>query len=143
MEYVNDINSVGTDVTIKMKIISEFAETINTTVLYPIIAVIIFKIFEAIDIGSRKTINTIAATTLGVYLIHDSVFGRLLIWNVILKVDTVQYPQKLFPLYAMSTILGVFIVCSCIDYLRLRFIEPIMMSKARKIQEIIEEKLMK
>ena len=99
----------------------------------------LFAIFARLRIRASRRINTVAATTFGVYLLHDSTVGRQLIWNGILRVSDVQFLSPYFPLLALADILAVFAVCSAIDWLRLRFVEPRMTAwAARKIARIRE-----
>ena len=70
-------------------------------------------------------INCIAKTTFGIYLIHEGLFARWWIWKGLLKVDSIQYFSKFFPLTAIASILIVFGVCSIIDYCRLTFLQPL------------------
>lgn len=140
VEYLNDLGLAGEELVTILRLASKLAGTFNTAILYPICAVTIFRIFQSIDIGSNKTINTLAATTLGVYLIHDSIFGRSLIWNVLLKVDENQYFSSLYPVFALATVLGVFASCSVIDYLRIKLIEPYMVRCAIKLKALLYKK---
>lgn len=140
VEYLNDLGLAGEELVTILRLASKLAGTFNIAILYPICAVTIFRIFQSIDIGSNKTINTLAATTLGVYLIHDSIFGRSLIWNVLLKVDENQYFSSLYPVFALATILGVFASCSVIDYLRIKLIEPYMVRCAIKLKALLYKK---
>ena len=99
-------------------------ELFVTSFIAPILALCLFTTFEKLNIGQVKFINKIASTTFGVYLIHDSMIGRQVFWYSIFKVDSFQYNQMLFPLYAIITIVLVFSICSLIDYCRIRFVEP-------------------
>ena len=92
-----------------------------------ICSISIFVLFLSFEF-ENKFVNNIAKTTFGVYLIHDSVFARSFIWHGILKVDTVLYKSGLFPVYAMCSIVAVFIICSFIDMIRLKFIETHMIN---------------
>lgn len=92
-----------------------------------ICSISIFVLFLSFEF-ENKFVNNIAKTTFGVYLIHDSVFVRSFIWHGILKVDTVLYKSGLFPVYAMCSIVAVFIICSFVDMIRLKFIETHMIN---------------
>lgn len=92
-----------------------------------ICSISIFVLFLSFEF-ENKFVNNIAKTTFGVYLIHDSVFARSFIWHGILKVDTVLYKSGLFPVYAMCSIVAVFIICSFVDMIRLKFIETHMIN---------------
>lgn len=80
----------------------------------------LFVIFKHLNI-TNKFINTVASTTFGIYLIHDNVYTRELIWNKIINVfnlyNTLSLPQLLLRLVLSSII--IFIICSIIDYIRI------------------------
>lgn len=85
--------------------------------LVVLISVELFLGFAAQKPRENKVINTIAGTTLGVYLIHDNPQVRHYLWNTILKTGEVQHSPMLW-LYAILSVLGVFVVCSGIDWVR-------------------------
>lgn len=72
---------------------------------------------------SSSMINSMAASVLGIYLIHDNPLVRKFIW-------TEWYPNldmmtsTGFPLFMIGKVMLVFLVCLGIDQLRLHFIEP-------------------
>ena len=112
---------------------------LENCILLPLCAWSLFAIFARMSVPLSRRINTVAATTFGVYLLHDSTVGRQLIWNGILRVSDVQFLSPYFPLLALADILAVFAVCSALDWLRLRFVEPRMTAwAARKIARIRE-----
>lgn len=110
-------------------------ELIITAFIAPICACIWFYFFVNLDIGVNRFINNVASTTLGIYLIHESTIGRPLIWYNLFKVDTFQYKSTLFPIYSIITVICVFVMCSFIDGLRLRYVEP--------LQEKVELRILK
>lgn len=130
-------NWLKIDLTLKKEVIRRFITAFDTAIPIPAEATAIFLIFGSMDIKHNETINKIAATTFGVYLIHDSIYGRSLIWRGILKVDTFWYQSIFFPVSALCLVVVVFAVCSMIDLLRIKFIEP----KMLKIVEIGKKKL--
>ncbi|HJI74581.1 MAG TPA: acyltransferase family protein [Veillonellaceae bacterium] len=88
------------------------------------LATIMFLTFTTMKMRYNKYINVLAGTVLGVYLIHDNdFFMRRIIWDHIfpnLNYITSDY----YLLFWAAKILGVFIVCSAIDFLRGKYIEP-------------------
>ncbi|MGU8573767.1 acyltransferase family protein [Clostridium perfringens] len=82
----------------------------------------LFLAFKNLNIQSNNFINTIAATTFGIYLIHDNIYVIPFLWENILKNSNYLYSKYLI-LHAIISILLVFIICSTIDYLRMKFIE--------------------
>ncbi len=86
-------------------------------------AVFAFAFFHNLQIGFRSWINTIASATFGVLLIHaNSEAMRHWLWRDTLN-NKGMYGSSLFVLHAVLSVIGVYIVCSGIDLLRIRFIE--------------------
>lgn len=108
------------------------------SVVVLICALFLFMFFEQIKMKYNPIVNQIASTTFGIYLIHDSLVGRNLIWGDIFKIDTVVYRTNLFPIWSILIAVIVFTLCSVIDYLRLRFIEPFVMKKADVVKEFFQ-----
>lgn len=95
----------------------------SNTFLAVAVAVCAFMFFRNIKIRYSKLINTIAASTFGVFLIHtrgDTM--RQWLWRDL--IDPVgHYGSKLMPLYAIVCVLAIFCICTVIDQLRIHFIE--------------------
>lgn len=81
----------------------------------------LFCTFVNIKIKSN-IINKIASTMFGVYLIHDNPMIAGWMWNDLLNVSHYYESAFLVPVSVFFSIL-VIIVCSCIDYLRIEYIE--------------------
>lgn len=110
-----------------------FFVTDSNTMLAVLTGVFAFLFFKNIDIPYISVINTVAASTFGVFLIHancDSM--RRWLWRDV--IDCVgHYNDKLMPLYAILCVIGIFIVCTVIDFLRIQLLEnPIMKVIERK-----------
>ena len=90
-----------------------------------IVGVFSFLFFKNIKMGNSKIINRIAATTFGVLLIHaNSDAMRTFLWKDLLHVKDMYFlPLGELILYSVVCMFGVFIVCSLIDMLRIRFLE--------------------
>ena len=101
-----------------------FSELSITAFVAPVCAIAWFKLFTSLKIGVRPRMNQIAATTFGVYLIHESAVGRSLLLYNLFQVDTVQYCSALFPVLAILSVVGIFAICSVIDLGRIKFIVP-------------------
>ncbi len=112
---------------------------LNECISLPIFALCFFRIFDVLKVKNLPLVNKIASATFGVYLLHDSVLGRKVIWNHILKVSEVQFTSKYFSLFALTDILIVFSVCLAIDLIRQKFIEK----KYLLLEEKISQKLKK
>lgn len=82
-----------------------------------------FMFFNNVRIPNSRLINTIAASTFGVLLIHtNSDLMRQWLWvDVLDNVGT--YGKSWMPLHAVGSVLAIYLICTLIDYLRIRFIE--------------------
>ncbi len=83
-----------------------------------------FMFFRNMRIPYVKLVNTIGATTYGVLLIHsNSDTMRNWLWNTVLKNNSYYGTSSIYA-HAIISVLLVFTVCSFIDFLRIKFIEP-------------------
>ncbi len=106
-----------------------------------IVAVCSFMWFKNIKIKQSKFINTVAATTFGVLLIHaNSNAMRQWLWR-----DTLQnvdwFYTDYFVLHAVLSVVIVFCVCVLLDWLRIRLIEKPLMKKCTPLIERWSSKL--
>ncbi len=101
----------------------------NRNIFLMILAMGIFYIFKNnVKIGHSKIINAVASTTLGVYIFHENpllcsygengVRETALLFEHWLKIGVHFEQDKLYPLYFISCVLGVFATCSIIDFAR-------------------------
>lgn len=95
----------------------------SNKILAVVEAICLFMFFKNLKLGHNRVINSVAATTFGVFLIHtrgDAM--RQWLWKDL--VDCVgHYNDKLMPLYAIGCVLAVFVVCSCLDQIRIYLLE--------------------
>lgn len=85
-------------------------------------AVCTFLFFKNLKIGYSKVINTIAASSFGVLLIHaNSDTMRQWLWRDTL--DNVGHYAENIYLHAFLSVFAVYAVCTLIDMLRIKFIE--------------------
>lgn len=109
-----------------------FFSMAEISVCVPVAAIACFRFFMCLSIGNGRIINTVAASTFGIYLLHDSPFGRNIIWDKIFHALDVQYKSVYFPLLAFCTCLAVFVACSAADLIRKRLFENKILSLADK-----------
>lgn len=128
--------------TIYSELIKKGIYFLDTDVIIPLAAFLIFTILASTNIKSNAVLNTIASTTFGIYLLHDSVIGRLLIWNEFLDINMI-YLRSDFPAIAFGYIFVVFIGCSIIDLLRIYLFEHRMLFVAEKSKKIFISKFCK
>ena len=99
-----------------------------------------FIYFKNLNIKYNRIINAIAATTFGVLLIHaNSDAMRNWLWVDVFKVVEV-YDKTLMPLIAVGSIILVFITCSLLDLIRIKFIEKPFLNWFSKREKCMEEK---
>lgn len=82
-------------------------------------SVCLFLLFLTFSINKAflvKTINCIASTTLGVYLIHDNIFVRDLLWEKLKIYELIDHPYFYFII--AGTVFVIFFVCFVIDKIR-------------------------
>lgn len=96
-----------------------------------VIGCLMFLVFRNFKIGYHKWINLVASTAFGVLLIHAANDGmRTWLWGDLLNVPGLYVrPFGVMVAYAVLTPICVFVICSLIDYLRIRFVERPIMKK--------------
>lgn len=109
--------------TIKYKMIRTLLSLLNSSVLIPLCVICFFCFFYSLKTKNSALINLIASTTFGIYLLHDSLIGRKLIWYDWLKVDALYITSDFFPLYCLLFIAIIFILCGLIDLFRQCYVE--------------------
>lgn len=103
-----------------------------------LISLFLFLGFSHLNIKYIPAINIISSATFGVYLIHDNYRTRTLLWNTLFKVDTYADSKGLI-LYSILVIFTIFIVCSCIELLRMYLIERRYLPLLNTISKYIEK----
>lgn len=89
----------------------------------------LFMAFKNLDIGYNKWINKLSSATFGVLLIHaNSDAMREFLWRGVLKVTDFYNSDKLI-IYAVLSVLAVYIICSLIELFRIRYIERPFLNK--------------
>lgn len=119
--------------------LTERYQMINMMAVVPVCAYAIFRFFESLRLGQVDMINKVARATLGVYLIHDSDVGRQCIWKLLARPD-MYYQSAIFPVMAVLTVLAVYISCTAVDLLRIRYIEPKLMNLLDKLEGIFRKR---
>ena len=87
------------------------------------ISVSAFLFFKNIKLKYNGIINTIAASTFGVLLIHaHSDLMRQWLWKDTLR-NVSMFDSEFLILHAIGSVIAVYSICTLIDYLRIRYIE--------------------
>lgn len=118
------------------KAIRHFNNLHSPIVLF--LAILIFNVFKEIKIPKSKVVNLIASSTFGIYLIHDNIFLREIIWKDIFNVS--NYAQSTwFIFYSLAVVSIVFVVSSIIELIMQNLVQTRLMKLLYKIVEKIKE----
>lgn len=99
----------------------------HTGLFSALLAVAVFARCLRTEPFYSKSINTVAKTCIGIYLIHDNQLVRHLIWDGILPNINYLHTGS-FLIILVVKVICVFVICSCIEWLRSRM--------ARKLSEV-------
>lgn len=103
----------------------------------------LFLFFKNINIKHNRFINTLAASTFGVYLIHSpSKLMRSFLWGDVFH-TTDFYDTVWLPAHMIGSLILVYVVCVTIDYLRIKYIETPLFEKIGKVEWLNKECLLK
>ncbi len=95
----------------------------SNKILALLTAVSAFMYFKNLKIGYSKLINTVAASAFGVLLIHsNSDTMRRWLWKDVLN-NVEWYHSDVFIMHAILSVIGIYIICTIIDVLRIKFVE--------------------
>lgn len=104
------------------------------------IAVALFLYFLSMKPIYNKNINNISGTILGIYLIHDNNLMRIIIWDYIFpNMDYIN--SNFFVLFFVIKVCLIFLICSFIEFLRKRYLEPIFVKMLDKYWKCYGDKL--
>lgn len=81
-------------------------------------ALALFSLFQTVNLGSRRWVNALAGTTLGVYILHQVPAFRDFLWNGIFQAQAHHGSVS----YTLLVILATFAGCACVDAVRTRLV---------------------
>ena len=112
----------------------------SSKILAFFVSIGVFLFFKNLPMRHSHFINVVAKTTFGVLLIHaHSDAMRTLLWKHLADVPSLLHASTpVLVLHAMIWAPLVFIVCSALDYLRIRYLEPPVMNYIYKNSDAIE-----
>lgn len=123
---------------VKIPILSKavyYFNNINSPLVL-VLTILIFTIFKNLDVKNSNVINKIASTTFGIYLIHENVFLRDIIWKQIVQGSKFINSPFLI-LNAICGVVGVFLISMIIDFI----VEKLIIKNLVKIISIIYNKV--
>ncbi len=94
------------------------------SIIVLVIAYELFMTFLCMKKFSNNIVNKIAGAAFGVYLIHDNVNLRILLWQNIVKYVDWERPVYLV-LYSFICVVLIYIICTVIDLIRQYTVERI------------------
>ncbi len=109
-----------------------------TVVICPLLVGMIFTIVVNGEIlrGGGKYIYTLAETSFGIYLLHEAVYVRELLWDGIIPMKKF-WRSGYYLFYSVLTILGIYIGCFLISFLFIKFLRPVFISFINEIEHRI------
>lgn len=96
-------------------------------------SIFIFAGFKNKRISNLRIINIMAASTFGVYLIHDNEYVREFLWKTIFK-NASYFQSPLLIVHAVITVALVYCVCTLIDIFYRYVIERAIMKSIDKLK---------
>lgn len=118
---------------VKWKLVGMTSRTFFWAIVIPVCAVSLFVVFDLIKINTNIAVNKIASTVFASYLISDSEVVRNYLWNEIFHIKDFWFLTSIFPLFAILCSVLIMIVCSLIDIVRQRWIEPVYLKRINLI----------
>ena len=113
-------------VTLRLKgtiMLQDFFVSDSNKPLALLTAVCAFMFFKNVNIGYHKWINRIAASAYGVLLIHaNSDTMRQWLWKDTLN-NVGYYSTSYFWLHAIISVIGIYVICTLIDMIRIQTLE--------------------
>ena len=89
--------------------------------------------FKNLKIRNSKIINTIAASSSGVLLIHAN-SGTMRQWLWRDTIDCVgHYAADYYWFYAIGIVLVIYVICTLLDYIRIKTIETPLLNASEKL----------
>lgn len=101
-----------------LKAVRFFSVGLTETFFGLFIALGLFVWIGSKKIGYHKFINTVAATTFGIYLIHDNRLIRTLLWIKVFHMENLIGTPIYGVIYVLIVVLIVFVSCSLLEFIR-------------------------
>ena len=96
LEYAIAHLSVSTENVSLISIFSNSCELVQTAISVPLSAIPLFVFFIQKEMGYCKTINSIASSTFGIYLLHSNSLITPFVWNYLFNVGKLQYTSSAY-----------------------------------------------
>ena len=113
---------------------------LQNNIMILIVSLSVFLAFSKINIGQNKTINAVASTTFGIYLVHDHDFVRWKIYSDVFDCFGHTYSELLIP-YVLFIIATIFAVCMVIDFARQLLFDKFLLKNLSEKVLVIQSKI--
>lgn len=98
-----------------------------------LIAIFTFLLFKNFKVKNSRVINTIAAASFGVYLIHDNEYIRPVLWDRLVNASKLQDSPYLI-LYSVAVCVGIYAVCTILELARIYLLEKNYMKLVYRVE---------
>ena len=132
LRYIWDMNKgLSIDITRTASYILD-----NKSIFVIVMATLIFIIFRNSTIKNNKSINRIAKSTIGIYLIHDNLLVRRYLWEKVAVLNiNILHPIS-FIIFAILITMAIYVVCLVIDQIRIILFEKIEDKISERVSDI-------
>ena len=104
------------------------------------VSLLLFIGFQKIEIRNNKVINHFSSATFGIYLIHDNLYLRSILWSLVNRGR--EYSEKpVFALYTIGVTIFVFLGCLGIELIRSSVFEKRYLKAVKNLALLIENRL--
>lgn len=115
----------------------------SNKVLAVMLALSAFMFFKSVKLKNNRFINTVAASAFGVLLIHaNSDTMRKWLWQSVFD-NVGMYDSNWLVFHAVVSVIAIYIICTVIDYMRIKFIEKPFLNFWDKHWDKIKEQYIK
>lgn len=111
-----------------LKVISPLYFISENSPFILICSISLFSYFKNLIIGNNRIINTMASSVFGVYLIHDNIFARTILWERIFK-NSEYLNSNYLMLHAVVAILLTFTTSLALDLIRNKLVTVLNIQK--------------
>lgn len=104
-----------------------------------IFSISVFVLFTQMKIPNNRLINRCASSTFGIYLIHDNYFFRSTLWETLININKLLNMNQFIALAKLFIYVTlIFIFCSLIEQLRIRFMQRTTIFMGNKLEQFIK-----
>lgn len=127
----------------KNEIVNIYSYTLigQSTITGFLCAFFFFLAFKNLRIGHSKAINFLASSVVGIYLLHEHPSWRDIIWQRVFS-SAAYYNTAWLILWALGSVLALFVVCIIVDKLRYYLLERPLFSALDPVLKRAEEKFL-